>query len=403
MSAKVVLGLDAAQAGVAFHLQDLTGRLLARGVAKKSTAGWSELQQQLATHQVTPSECLVAIEATGDHHLPWCEAFTHAGATVLALNPLVAKRTTPVRNAIRDHKADPIDAEGLAQTALREGEALSRFTYRSTPALLGLRKLLAAQAAVRLTLTNLKKHTGALQELCFPEADQLTLSPLRQRRLLQAAPTPARIAALPAEQLRALVGDQLPAVVAAATTSFAPAVLAEAAAPALQALLGIIDQLATALRALDHQVERCAPAAVPAERLALARSLPGFGAKCTPVIVACVPAELWTRPQPRKRKVARLQALFGIDPRLRESGRWHGQVKLSKRGIRAARTAMYQISLCSVVHDPQMRAYYRRLTQVKKKPHKVALFDLARKHLRRLVAVLESGQPFQPAPLPAAA
>lgn len=403
MTTKAILGLDAAQAGVAFHLQDLSGRALARGSAAKTSAGWTGLQQILATHGLQPADCCVAIEATGDHHLPWCEAFTQAGATVLALNPLVAKRTTPVRNAIRDHKADPIDAEGLAQTAAREGAALAHFTYRSVPALCGLRKLLAAQAAVRAVLTDLKKHTGALQQLCFPELAGTALSALRQRRLLQAAPTPVQIAALPATELTILTGDKSSTVLTAARASFAPAALAAACAPALQAMLGIVAQLEASLQTLDREVTRHAPEAVPAERLALARSLPGFGAKTTPVVLACVPAELWTRDQRRKKKVARLQALFGIDPRLRESGRWKGKVKLSKRGIRPARTALYQIAFCSILHDPAMRAYYQRLTKAEKKPHKVALFDLARKHLRRLVAVLESGQAYQPRPLPAAA
>jgi transposase len=403
MSAKAILGLDAAQAGVAYHLQDTTGRLLARGIATKTHAGWTHLQQTFATHGLVAGDCFTAIEATGDHHLPWCEALTAVGATVLALNPLVARRTTPVRNAIRDHKADPIDAEGLAQTAAREGETLARFTYRSTPALFGLRKLLAAQAAVRAVLTDLKKHTGALQELCFPELDGLGLSALRQRRLLQKAPTPARLLALSADELRPLAGSQLAQVLTAAHTSFAPAALAEASALALQAMLGIVAQLETALRALDREVTRHAPTAVPAARLALARSLPGFGPKTTPLVLACVPAEMWTRDQRRKKKVARVQALFGMDPRLRESGQWKGKIKLSKRGIRAARTAMYQIAFCSVVHDPEMRASYQRLTQVEKKKHKVALFDLARKHLRRLVAVLESGKPYEPRPLPVVA
>lgn len=403
MHHKAVVGLDAAQDGVCFHLNDGAGRTLQAGQAARSTAGWTALQQALATHGLAPRDCLVAIEATGDHHLPWCEAWTAAGATVLALNPLVAKRTTPVRNAIRDHKADPIDAEGLAQTAAREGSALTRFTYRSEPEVVGLRKLLAAQAAVRTALTNLKKHTGALEELCFPELNATGLSPHRQAQLLLAAPTPAQVAALAPASLQELAGDHAPAVLAAAQNSFAPAALAAAAAPALQQLLQTVAALAGSLRAIDRAVGRQAARAIPAERLALARSLPGFGLKTTPVILACVPDELWLRAQPRKQKVARLQALFGMDPRVRQSGRWKGKIKLSKRGIRAARTALYQIAFCSVIHDPLMRAYYHHLTKVLKKHHKVALFDLARKHLRRLVAVLDSRQPFQPVNLPAAA
>ena len=100
---------------------------------------------------------------------------------------------------------------------------------------------------VRAGLTDLKKHTGALQELAFPELAGLALSALRQRRLLQRAPTPAQIAALPAAELHALAGEHQAAVLAAARTSFAPAALTEASAPALQAMLGIIAQLETAL------------------------------------------------------------------------------------------------------------------------------------------------------------
>jgi transposase len=403
MTAKAIVGLDAAQAGVAFHLQDRAGLALRRGTATKTAAGWTSLQQTLDANGLKPADCLVAIEATGDHHLPWCEAFTQAGATVLALNPLVAKRTTPVRNAIRDHKADPIDAEGVAQTAAREGSALQRFTYRSEPALFGLRKLLAAQAAVRATLTNLKKHTAALRELCFPELKALGLSDARQRRLLQKAPTPAKILALSMDELKAVARDRSADVLAAAHTSFAPATLAAASAPALQAMLGVVEQIEASLRAIDREVTHQASHAVPAQRLSLARSLPGFGAKTTPVILACVPDELWGREQSRKKKVSRVQALFGIDPRLRESGRWKGKIKLSKRGIRPARTAMFQIAFCSVIHDKEMRAYYQRLTKVEKKPHKVAVFDLARKHLRRLVAVMESMRPYEPNNLATAA
>jgi transposase len=193
-SYKAVLGLDAAQASACFHLTNAAGQRLARGTVATTRVGWAHLQQQLHAHGLQPCDCLVAIEATGDLHLPWCEALSAAGATVLALNPLVAKRTMPVSNAIRDQKDDPIDAEGLAHTALREGAALARFTYQSAPAQTGLRKLLAAHRAVRRALTNLKKHTGALRQLMFPELAAVQLSQGRERRLLQAAPTPVQIA-----------------------------------------------------------------------------------------------------------------------------------------------------------------------------------------------------------------
>lgn len=387
-----------AQAEVCYHLRDAEGHKLAAARAPRSLAGWSELTKMLTANQLAPSECLVAVEATGDLHLPWCEALHAAGAPVLALNPLVARRTTPVENAIRDQKADPIDAEGLAVTAQREGAALERFTYRSAPAAFGLRKLLAAQGAVRTALTNLKKHTGNLQQLCFPELKAVALSEGRQQAVLLRAATPAQFLALPFEEQQALADDKTAELLTAARGSFVPAQLAAAAATALQSMVRVVQQLTQSLRQLDREVTQQAAVAVPPARLALAHSLPGFGAKTTPLILACIPDQLWDRAQKRKQQTARLQALFGIEPRRRQSGKWTGHIKLSKRGIRAARTAMYQIAFCSVIHDPEMRAYYLRLTKQAKKPHKVALFDLARKHLRRLVAVISSGQPFTPRP-----
>ncbi len=403
MNPSAIIGLDTSQAGVCYHLQNRAGNTLATGTAAKTQAGWAQLNQVLASHSLEPRDCLVAIEATGTHHLPWCEAFTAAGAVVLALNPLIGKRTTPVRNAIRDYKSDPIDAEGLARAAERDGAALTRFTYHSDPPGFGLRTLLAARRAVRTALTNIKKHTGALQELLFPSLRALELPDSRAATFWEKAPTPALMAQLGASELNRIAGVHARAVRRATTQAFTAPALAQAAVPTLQTLLATQQSLVGQLKNLDRQIAEQCLVAIPEAQLALARTLPGFGAITTPMVLAAIPPDLWTRVQPRKRKAACLQALFGLDPRLRQSGKWTGKTKLSKRGDPGARCALYQIAFCSLTHDPQMRAYYQRLRTVKKKSHKAALIDLTRKHLRRLVAVIESGKEYQPQGASAAA
>ena len=392
---KAVIGIDAAQANATYHVKDLSGRRLLAGKMEKSHAGYQAFLEALQAHGLRPADCLVAIEATGDCHLPWCEHLHAAGAEVLALNPLVAKRTTPASNAIRDAKSDPIDAESLANTALREGGALSRFRYRSAPKLLALHKQQAAARTVRAALTNLKKHYGSLLESTFPELRRVQLGEKAMRKLLTLAATPQQVVQLPRSKLIELIGEQAQAVLEAAKTSFAPAALAEACAPALQAIVKGIDTLEEKLRDIERDVAQAAATALDPSHLTLARTLPGFGEKTTPVILSHLPADFWQRQIPRKKKVAIAQAMFGIEPRIRTSGKWTGTIRLSKRGCRPARTALYQIATCSILHDQEMRAYYQRLRHVEKKAHKVALFCLARKHLRRLVAVLSSGTPFQ--------
>jgi transposase len=96
----------------------------------------------------------------------------------------------------------------------------------------------------------------------------------------------------------------------------------------------------------------------------------------------------------RQKIVSKLQALIGSDPRRRESGAHKGKVKLSKRGIEAARTALYQASFCSMRYDPQLRKYYDK-KKAEGDHHKKVVIDLMRKNLRRIVAVLVDRKPFE--------
>jgi hypothetical protein len=72
-----------------------------------------------------------------------------------------------------------------------------------------------------------------------------------------------------------------------------------------------------------------------------------------------------------------------------------GQIKLSKRGIGSARTALYQAAFCSLKKNPENYAYYRGL-RARGKRHKQAMVDLMRKQRRRLVSVLLSSKPYVP-------
>ena len=89
---------------------------------------------------------------------------------------------------------------------------------------------------------------------------------------------------------------------------------------------------------------------------------------------------------------ARFQAFMGNEPRLKESGQWKGQTKMSKRGVETLRTAFFQAAFSASQHDPEFKAYYQR-KRVQGKAHKVALSHLMRILTRRLVAVLRSQQP----------
>ena len=109
-------------------------------------------------------------------------------------------------------------------------------------------------------------------------------------------------------------------------------------------------------------------------------------------MVACIPENL--RSWGPKQKVARkLQAYFGFDPKLKESGTWKGRVRMSKRGVELARPALFQAATCALLHDPDMKAVFDR-KRAEGKFYLVCISHVMRLMLRRLVAVLYDRKPF---------
>lgn len=160
------------------------------------------------------------------------------------------------------------------------------------------------------------------------------------------------------------------------------------------ALLHSLAVMETRLHALDQQIEELACTSVNPQTKALIETIPGFGPVNAAKTLAWLPTEILNSGSNRK-VAARLQAFMGNDPRLRQSGQWKGQTKMSKRGVEMLRTAFFQSAFSAAHNDPELRAYYQRKRALGKR-HEIALSHLMRILTRRLVAVLRSGKPYQP-------
>ena len=87
-----------------------------------------------------------------------------------------------------------------------------------------------------------------------------------------------------------------------------------------------------------------------------------------------------------------IAALAGVAPMNADSGPMRGQRHI--RGGRApARKALYMAALCATLHNPLIKAFYRKL-RAKGKPAKVALTAVMRKLLIHLNSILKT--PLQP-------
>ena len=89
----------------------------------------------------------------------------------------------------------------------------------------------------------------------------------------------------------------------------------------------------------------------------------------------------------------RMLAYAGAEPRIRESGKWKGTERMSKRGSGSLRTGLMQIVFTISQNDPYFKAIYD--SQVKaNKHHRVALSHVVEKLLEVVCALWKSGRKY---------
>jgi transposase len=89
---------------------------------------------------------------------------------------------------------------------------------------------------------------------------------------------------------------------------------------------------------------------------------------------------------------------MGLNLKERSSGRWQGQIKLSKRGPAAVRRWWYLAALRWVRHEP-VRGWYVRQKAQRRGEAKPALIGVMRKLALALYRVGGRGEPFDRARL----
>lgn len=85
----------------------------------------------------------------------------------------------------------------------------------------------------------------------------------------------------------------------------------------------------------------------------------------------------------------------GLDPKIKESGKWIGKTTLSKCGDPMLRKALYMPALSAWRHNPVIRAFCERL-KANGKNGKAVVCAAMRKLVHIAFGVLKSGKPFDP-------
>lgn len=123
------------------------------------------------------------------------------------------------------------------------------------------------------------------------------------------------------------------------------------------------------------------------ESLGLLQTIPGVSVEQAALILA----ELGD--VSRFPTVDKVVAFAGLDPKVRESGRWKGKRKLSKKGSPTLRAVLYRTAMGCRFKNPVVGAEYERMRS-EGRSYKEALVSASRKLLKVVYAVLRDRKPF---------
>ncbi|MCH8854220.1 MAG: IS110 family transposase [Planctomycetes bacterium] len=342
-----------------------------------------------------PGELRIGLEATGHYWIVLHEFLRDRGWQVEVFNPLLSAGRA--RTNLRGRKTDPDDALTHAKV-VRDGAYTPMAT--ASPVIGQMKALIRQRGFVVAQMANAKKRLSGLVDVLFPTFADHFSDPYGVTALavLEAFPGALSLAGANLKSLDHLIrkasGGRLGREKAktlreAARTSLARTISDPGKQYSAQMLIAQIRFSQQQIADLQSRISGLYASLDP-----VIDTIPGIGPVTGPSIVS----EIGDIHRFAKHGNAanKLLAFAGADPRIRTSGNWRGKVKMTKRGSRSLRTALYQAAQAAVNSNPEFRAIYDKHRHERCKHHKVALSHVMRKLITVIYAVTRDNTPFDP-------
>ena len=329
----------------------------------------------------TESQILIGIESTGIYHLPIHDALVSKGYNVRVFNGLEVSGFRKTR--IRKTKTDKIDAKLIAN-ALRfclEPEKKSPVPNE----LRNLREFCRIRDRLINKQTRIKNQLTRDLDLIFPGVTNLVKNKLGKKFLafLERACTPAEVLAMDQDELRKYFPKQkIKTLLNLARKEHGAVDFDRAAIFEIHSLIRqgrfIIHERALVDREIKNEFAR-----IPS----VIKTIIGIGPLAGSVILSEL-GDVSNFDSPKK-----IVGFAGLDSIIKETGRYRGELKISKCGSKQLRTALFQAAFVGSYKNPVLRAYYQRM-RLKGKTHRDAVVCCARKLCHIIYSVLKNNRPF---------
>jgi len=292
-------------------------------------------------------------------------------------------------------KTDKLDATTIARM-LVSGEA--RRGYVPTEMVATYRELVRLHTQLADEVARYKNEIQALLVVLFPEFTQVFADPCRATAvaLLKLYPSAPAMVAAGVEAIAAQLHELAPRnyrhhtaeqLVQLAQQSSGSGLATAARSTSLKILCDQLEHTQANLTQLEKEIDKLLDTDAGVKGL---KSVPGFGHKT----VAVLRAELGD--VTRFQRTDQVVAYAGLDIEVKESGKWKGQAKLSKRGSGRLRRILYMAAVrCIRREGSAFGAYYHRLVAHGMKKRE-ALMAVMRKMLVVAYRLLRTKDTYDP-------
>ena len=334
---------------------------------------------------------LVAMESTGCYHINLFSFLTAQGIQVVVINPLLIANFA--KRSLRKTKTDKKDARTIAKFLVENREDISQLSISQD--LQDLRDLARERESISHLISATKVEIKRVLRTIFPELESIADIYTRvMLRFLQAYPSARVVKAVKlkvlAQALRQpYVGHKLTFsaedILRAAQSSVATA--SPAKEIILRGKIATLLHLQERLEGMEKLlIDLCKASRV--EDFKILRSIKGVGPKTgVPFLAEMGSVENFSSHK-------KLIAFAGMDPSVCQSGTFIGKSKISKRGNRHLRRAIYLMTASVVSQNAFFKAYFIRRKREGLIPQK-ALPATAHKLIRVIFALLSHRTYFQ--------
>lgn len=382
----LLVGVDVSKDFFSAAGLDEEGKEHFSGTYEMNSHGFSEFLKALSSHGERLDQMIVAMESTGCYHINLFSFLSSQGIRTVVVNPLLISNFAKL--SLRKTKTDKKDALTIARFLLDHHKEISQLSISQDHQ--DLRDLSRERESLCHLIAATKVEIKRVLRTTFPELESIgNLYTGAMLRFLQQYPSArlvrgAKRVAI-AKALRGpYVGDKLTFtaedIIKAAQSSVA--VVSPAKEIIVQGKIATLLHLKERLEELTKLLtDLCKATRV--EDLKILQSIKGVGPNTAVPFLAEV-GEVKNFTSSKK-----LIAFAGLDPSIHQSGKFLGASKLSKRGNRHLRRAIYLMTTSVVSQNVFFKAYFLRRKKEGLPPQK-ALFAVAHKLIRVIFAMLSN-------------